>query len=58
MHFIKRNFLIIFFSIYFIIGSLNSLKTGISFDEYHEQNNWDYHLRLINNYIDHYILGK
>ena len=58
MHFIKRNFLIIFFSIYFIIGSLNSLKTGISFDEYHEQNNWDYHLRLINNYIDHYIFGK
>ena len=58
MNFIKRNFLIIFFSIFFIIGSLNSLTTGISFDEYHEQNNWEYHLKLINNYINHYIFGK
>ena len=58
MHFIKKYFLIIFFSIFFIVGSLNSLKTGISFDEYHEQRNWDYHLRLIKNFIDHYIFGQ
>lgn len=58
MNFIKKNFLIIFFPIFFIIGSLNSLKTGISFDEYHEQLNWDYHTRLIKSYIDYFIFGK
>jgi len=44
--YVKKNFFLIFFLIYFCIGSFYSLNTGLSFDEVHEQNNWEYNLAL------------
>jgi len=45
---IKKKFFFIFLFSYFLIGSFNSINTGISFDEKHEQLNWDFHVELIN----------
>ena len=46
---IKKKFFFIFLLSYFIIGSVNSVNTGISFDEKHEQLNWNFHVELLNN---------
>ena len=46
MTYVKKNFFLIFIIIYLCIGSLYSLNTGLSFDEVHEQNNWEYNLAL------------
>ncbi len=52
----NKNFFFLFFLIiFFICGSINSLKTGISFDEYHEQKNWEFHLKLIKNYLNYFF---
>ena len=55
MRLLKKNFLYIFFITYFIIGSLTSLNTGISHDEFHEQENWKYNVGLTKNLIGHYL---
>ena len=47
MNFLKKNFFVLFLSIYFLIGSLNSLNTGISFDENYEELNWKFHLKVV-----------
>lgn len=44
----KKNLLVIFLFIYFLIGAFYSLNTGLSHDEYHEQRNWEYNLALVN----------
>jgi len=49
--YVKKNFFLIFIIIYFCIGSLSSLNTGLSFDEVHEQNNWEYNLALAKSII-------
>ena len=51
MTYVKKNFFLIFIIIYFCIGSLSSLNTGLSFDEVHEQNNWEYNLALAKSII-------
>ena len=45
---IKKKIFFIFLFSSFLIGSFNSINTGISFDEKHEQLNWDFHIELIN----------
>ena len=47
MSFLKKNFFIFFLLSYFFVGSTNSVNTGISFDENHEQLNWNFHVSLI-----------
>ena len=37
---------ILFLSLYLIFGSYNSIKVGISHDEYHEQKNWEYNVKI------------
>ena len=54
----KKKILIIFLSVYFIIGSLNSIRTGISFDENYEELNWNFHKDLILELKDKLLLGK
>ena len=54
----KKNFLYIFFIIYFVVGSLASLNTGISHDEFHEQENWNYNIDLTKNLAGHFFLDQ
>ena len=51
MTYIKKNFLIIFLFIYFLVGAFYSLNTGLSFDEFHEQRNWEYNVALVKHFI-------
>ena len=51
MTYIKKNFLIIFLFIYFLVGAFYSLNTGLSFDEFHEQRNWEYNVAIVNNIL-------
>ena len=44
---LKKKLFIIFLFSYFLIGSSNSLNTGISFDENLEELNWKFHINLI-----------
>ena len=46
MVFLKKRFFVIFLFFYFLIGSTNSINTGISFDENYEQLNWDFNVKL------------
>ena len=55
---LKKNFLIVFLSSYFLIGSLNSINTGISFDEKHEELNWNFHVSLLKQISDIVINNK
>ena len=55
---IKKKFFFVFLFSYFLIGSLNSVNTGISFDEKHEQLNWDFHVELINDVTESIISDK
>ena len=51
MTYIKKNFFIIFLSIYFVVGAFYSLNTGLAFDEFHEQRNWEYNVALVKHFI-------
>ena len=51
MTFIKKNFFILFLITYLILGSFYSLNTGISHDEFHEQQNWEYNVSLVENIL-------
>ena len=44
---LKKKIFILFLTIFFIIGSSNSLKTGISFDENYEELNWNFNISVI-----------
>ena len=54
----KKNFFLAFLILYFLLGSFNSLKTGISFDEKHEELNWNFHVNLIKDISDFVINGN
>ena len=47
MAFLKKRLFVIFLFFYFLIGSTNSINTGISFDENYEQLNWDFNVKLV-----------
>ena len=54
---LKKKFFAIFLIIYFFIGSFNSINTGISFDERHEELNWNFHVNLVKQISDVIIYG-
>jgi len=58
MQIIKKKFFSIFLVFYLIIGSFASLNTGISFDEYHEEKNWKFHVSLTKHLTQHILLDK
>ena len=37
---------VLFLSLYLIFGSYNAVKVGISHDEYNEQKNWEYNVKI------------
>ena len=47
MIYFKKNFFTIFLFIYFLVGAISSLNTGLSFDEYVEQRIWEYNIKLV-----------
>ena len=58
MNFLKKNFFVLFLSIYFLIGSFNSLNTGISFDENYEELNWKFHVKIVKKLSSKIIAGE
>jgi hypothetical protein len=54
---LKKKIFIFFLFVYLLIGSLNSINTGISFDEYHEELNWKFHVNIFIN-IKNVITNK
>ena len=50
MNFIKKKFFILFLSFYFLIGSINSINSGISFDENYEEMNWKFHVSFVQDF--------
>ncbi len=55
---LKKFFFIFFLTAYFIIGTVNSTNSGISFDENHEELNWNFHLDLIDQLSNKILSGK
>jgi len=51
MNNLKKNLPFFLLAIYLFVGSIYSLKTGISHDEFHEQQNWEFNISLIKNYF-------
>ena len=49
MFLLRKKFFQIFVFFYFIFGSIASVNNGISFDENHEQLNWNYHVSFVKN---------
>ena len=58
MKLLKKKFFISFLFLYFFLGAYNSVNTGISFDEKHEQLNWNFHINLFNQLTDVIINQK
>ncbi len=58
MQIIKKNFLIIFLFFYLIFGSLASIKSGISFDENHEEINWRDNVNISKKLSSHLLFGE
>lgn len=54
----KNKFLILFLFIFFIFGSFNSLKNGISMDEVYEDYNWKLQKKIALNAINHFVFNK
>ncbi|MDC0937714.1 hypothetical protein OAR56_01790, partial [Pelagibacteraceae bacterium] len=44
---LKKSLFIFFLSSYLLIGSYNSINTGISFDENYEELNWNFHVSFV-----------
>ena len=58
MQFIKKNSLVIFLFFYLIFGSLASIKSGISFDENHEEINWKDNIYIAKKISSHLFYGE
>jgi len=58
MQIIKKNFLIIFLFFYLILGSIASIKSGISFDENHEEINWKDNINIAKKLSSHLFYGE
>ena len=46
---LKKRLFIFFLSLYLLIGSVNSINSGISFDENYEELNWNFHVSVVKN---------
>lgn len=44
---LKKKIFSLFLLLYFLLGSFNSLNTGLSFDENYEELNWNFHVNLV-----------
>ena len=53
----KKKLFLFFLSLYLIIGSYNSINTGISFDENYEELNWNFHVNLVKD-VTNSIISK
>ena len=58
MQIIKKNFLIIFLFFYLVFGSLASIKSGISFDENHEEINWRDNINISKQLSSYLFFGE
>ena len=58
MQIIQKNFLIIFLFFYLIFGSIASIKSGISFDENHEEINWRDNVNISKKLSNHLFYGE
>ena len=47
----SKNYFVFFLLIYLFLGFFLSLKIGISHDEMHEQQNWIYNTKLVENFF-------
>lgn len=54
----RKKFSYLFLIAFFIIGSLTSLNTGISHDEFHEEENWKFNISLTKDFSDKIFLKK
>jgi len=46
---LKKKLFIFFLFFYLLVGSINSINTGISFDENYEELNWNFHVSVVKN---------
>ena len=53
----KKLFAFLLFS-FLIVGSINSLKTGISFDENYEELNWNFNVNVTKDFLNSIISNK
>ena len=52
LNIIKKNYqFFIFLLFYFLVGAYLSIINGITSDEFHQQKNWEIHLRAIINFL-------
>ena len=49
---LKKKLFIFFLSLYLLIGSINSVNSGISFDENYEELNWNFHVSVVKNFTN------
>ena len=54
---LKKKLFLLFLFFYLLIGSFNSLNTGISFDERYEELNWNFHTNTIKE-LSYATIGK
>ena len=47
----SKKYFVLFLIIYFAVGVVVSLNVGISHDEFHEQQNWEYNVSLVENIL-------
>ena len=52
---LNKRLFILFLIIYFLLGVVASLKVGISHDEFHEQQNWEYNINVVKNFFDNEV---
>ena len=57
MKYFKKKLFLFFLFFYLLIGSYNSINTGISFDERYEELNWNFHVSTFKELKDN-LLGK
>ena len=55
---LKKKFFLLFLIIYLLAGSINSVKTGISFDENYEELNWNFNVKVLYNLKESFISKK
>ena len=58
MKILKKKFFSIFLTFYLVVGCFASLNTGISFDEYHEEKNWRFHVKLTKNLTNYLLFNE
>ena len=53
----KKLFAFLLFS-FLIAGSINALKTGISFDENYEELNWNFNINITKDFLNSIIVFR